>query len=196
MNQLTAHPIFAKLADHAVDLFVAVDDAELQRVIDREHNNSILGVRVVEVINNTLDEVKEVTGTLTGRVRAMVSDTEGCVIQKEFRDKIIFHPAYNLVVEELRDAHANGKLFDVFDSLEAIGVIAAYDKKTNKISLGLNAQKMSMGIREHKQMYSRGNQRAIALVNGEGGMLDMKQPKEDNEPVATMTTTFYLTFDV
>ncbi|MCY1299614.1 hypothetical protein D9M70_491490 [compost metagenome] len=88
-------------------------------------------------------------------------------------------------------------MFKLFDTLEGIGVIVGYDKASNKVSLGLNAMKMNMGVREHKRMFSSNNQRSIDYVNNEGGVLGSMRPKD--APItesAGMSTTFYITFDV
>jgi hypothetical protein len=196
MNHLKAHPIFATLATNVADLFqVDIDDKELERVMNED--NSILACRVVTVASNPITPSKPVVGTLTSRVRTLASDTEECTLQCEFRAKMYEHPAYPLIVEEIRKAHAAGELFTVFDTLEEIGVVAAYDKCEGKVSIGLNASKMNRGVREHKPMFASRNQRSIDFVNGVSGMLDLPKPKEElHFPVGGMTPTFYITFDV
>jgi hypothetical protein len=196
MNHLNQHPIFATLANSAAELIaVNIDDQELERIMNKEAG--ILGVRVMTTIPFDL-AVKPVAGTITARIRTLLGDVEKAMLQDDFRSRVADHPAYDHIVRETREAYDEGKLSQLFDKLEGIGVIVGFDKKTSKVSFGLNAMKMNTGIREHTKMYSSKDKRSLDFVNSDhGSLLGAIHPNEELVGVVgTMTTTYYLTFDV
>lgn len=199
MNTLSNHPVFDKLVDFTHDLHgVILDDEELNRVMDKEnHNPSILGVRVIKAEGVPLMEVKEITGTLTSRLRAMMSDVAPGLLLADFRDRIVDHPAYELVVAEVQDAYRSQQLNALMDSVEAIGVEVACDRKEGLITIGLNAKRMTNQVREYTRMHSSDNRRSLAIANGKefyDGKPVNKEPRQIEHDDVGMGTTYYFSF--
>lgn len=201
MNTLSSHPVFNRLANTDMDFrVVELDDEELNRVMDLEHTNpSILGVRVIKARGIQPMVVKEITGTLTSRLRAMMSDVAPGLLLADFRERIVDHPAYDLVVAEVQNAYHTNQLNALMDSVEAIGVEMACDRKEGVITIGLNAKRMNSQIREYTPMHSSDNRRGIAIANGKeffDGKPVGKEPRHVEHEDVGMGTTYYFSFKI
>lgn len=199
MNSIESHPVSKLLADSVHDLFpVNLDDKELEKVMDSEQgNSSILGVRVIAKGDVQVNLCKEQTGTITARIRSLLHDTVGCIIQEDFRERVIMNPAYPLIVAEIGKAYEEGRLDGLFDQIEASGAVIALDKITGKVTLGVNSDKMNFRIKEHTHLHTTRNQRSLDFVNGISPLdLNASTKRKKVEPPVEQSTTYYVTFQL
>lgn len=162
---------------------VNLDDAALERVMDNEDKR-------------IMPPCKVISGTLTSRLRTLAMEAGNYQLQSEFRDAIIQHPAYPLVVAEIAQACQDHRLSVVFDKIEETGAVVAYDKVTGKVTIGLNPVKMASTIKEHTPMFCVKDKRALDFVNKTGRYAMLGEDKEEHGPVVGMSTTYYMTFQI
>lgn len=188
MEIITAHSA-------AQSFEVVLDNKRLEEVMDKE-SNTIAEVRLIKKANYIGMETKTVTGTITARLRSLLVDTDGCVVQKDFRDRVIINPAYPLITADIQKANEEGRLDKLFDEIEQAGVIIALDKKEGKVTIGLNRRKMEAGIKEHTPMVCSNDKRSLDFINQVGPYGQPRVTKSDEEPMVGMSTTFYITFQL
>ncbi|MNZ13944.1 hypothetical protein D3C78_308540 [compost metagenome] len=138
-----------------------------------------------------------VPGTLTSRIFSLLEETHGCIIQTDFRDKVVDHPALELVRDELVAASVQGDLNHKFDLIEATGAIVVYDRSKFLVTIGLNRVTMRSKIRENLHMVDLRNARIIDRLNGVPDASFDFEPKKNKraEPSQPeMSTTFYVSF--
>lgn len=200
MNALTRHPIFKNLMDHVADAHpVNLDDRELEQLMTQEDNHftgTVSTVRIVERNDVGISQYKPAEGNLTSRIFSLVEATRWCELQAEFQEKVVTHPAFALIRDELRTAHADGTLNQKFDLIEATGATVTFDKFRGLVSIGLNEPQMRSGIRERTKLVDLQNRRLINHLNGVTALDIFKEPGDTPVEKVEMTTSYFVSFAV
>lgn len=209
MTALANHPIAQFLMDRepartaAVSFRtpVQIDDTALERLMIQEetapHFTGTVGtVRVVERNSDGISQYKPAEGNLTSRVFSLLEATRGCILQADFQDKVVGHPAFALIRDELRAAAADGTLNQKFDTIEATGATLTFEKFRGLVSIGLNEQQMRGAITEHTRMVDLRNKRLINHLNGVTSLDIFKEPRDTPVEKVEMSTTYFVSFAV
>lgn len=200
MTALNAHPIFRMLMDKEVDVYpVQLDDRTLEQIMIQEENQftgTLSQVRVVERNDVGISQYKPAEGNLTSRIFSLLEATRGCILQSEFNDQVIEHPAFALVRDELRAAYDDGSLNQKFDIIEATGAVVTFEKARGLVSIGLNEAKMRGSIQEYTKMVDLNNKTLINRANGVTSYDIFKEPRDTPQAIAEMTTSFFVSFAV
>ncbi|MND12996.1 hypothetical protein D3C76_933380 [compost metagenome] len=177
---------------------VHINHEELEQLMIKEDNRftgTISQVRIVER-GDTGIEIKPAEGNLTSRIFSLVEATRGCKLQSEFQDKVIDHPAFALIRDELREAANNGNLNQKFDLIEATGATLTFEKFRGLVSIGLNEPKMRAAIRERTKMVDLANRTLINRANGVTSYDIFKEPRDTPVEKVEMSTSFFVSFAV
>lgn len=208
MNALANHPIAQFLMDREpsrpVVSFrtpVQIDETALERLMIQEETTpkftgTVGTVRIVERNSDGISQSKPAEGNLTSRIFSLLEATRGCILQAEFQDKVIDHPAFALIRDELREAHTNGTLDQKFDLIEATGATLTFEKWRGLVSIGLNERKMRGAITELTRMVDLRNKRLINHLNGVTSLDIFKEPRDTPVEKVEMSTTYFVSFAV
>lgn len=200
MNALTRHPIFKNLMDHVADINpVHIDNNALEQLMSQEDNQftgTVSAARVVERNDMGISEYKPAEGNLTSRIYSLVEATRDCILQTDFHDKAVEHPAFALIRDELRSAADQGELNRKFDIIEATGATLTFEKWRGLVTIGLNESRMRGAICEYTKMVDLQNKRLINNLNGVTSYDIFKEPKDTVQPIPEMSTTYFVSFAV
>ncbi len=154
--------------------------------------------RCAVVSETTISELgeREMQGTLTSRIRSLTCDIAEGLTQHEWRAKVMQHPAYSVIHQELALAKRAGRLDNLMDQMEAIGCVVTYDRNKAILGVGLNANDLCKGFKERLAMTDLRNKRLIDHANGVSPFDRVKGNRISPEGDIQMGPTYFLTFDL
>lgn len=198
MTSLNNHPISKFLLDESDEMFNrALESVMIQEENDDQFSGILGKARVIEYVPVTL-ALKEPSPTLTSRIYALLHAADECAIHDDFRELAKRHPAFENILEELRDAHLDGRLHEKFDLIESIGAEVAFERLTGRVTIGLNPTRMRSSFEERTPMFvmDHRSRKIIDRINGINPLGFGEDDKRASSAGVTQSTTYYVTFNL
>lgn len=191
MTTLSSHPIFKTIIENDKYFNAHFD-------LDEDRLNAALSEITTTIKGTVAYPSKPVTGTLTSRVRSLLSECVPGLGKEEFQRLAELHPAYDKIVSEFVNVSDDWVALNVlFDRLEAINVLVFFDRVTKRVSLGLDPVIMGSGIREYTPMQDIKNKNHIDRANGKSVIYGHLQFEEEEiHEIDSLNRTFYVSFNI
>lgn len=190
MTTLSSHPIFKTIIEND-KFFGASSDIDMDRI------NAILSQEEVPGQGRITYPKSHVTGTITSRIRSLLSECVVGMSKVEFQSAAETHPAFDKIVAEFLAVSGNkSALNELFDEVEAIGVMVFFDSVTKRVSLGLDPVAMGSGIKEYTLMKDIKNKKVLDRINGKSFHYGYVEEEEEDHEIDVLNRTFYVSFNI